>query len=564
MGQQFVIQQRQQRGHGRDRAFQWSHLCKTWLRSVSGALVTTVFFSNFPIQPGLTAPPSELDLAVGIVQRFGKQPTDQITLEATKGDRLTLRFKTGDQPQTVTATTVKMDVVMQPLAEPSVQEWVVLSTHRSFESAEYSAEQWKAQGLEVEVAQPDRWQVWAKRDVYNTPLLRRFLVQSLQAQGNQTVYIDTQVQAQLPKASWVVNGYRYSRDELEITAGNRLIQVKTGKENPTNRLYAGSLRLQPNSYGTYTLVNQVPLETYLRGVVPHEIGVGAPQPAVEAQAILARTYALRNLRRFAIDNYELCADTQCQVYWGLTGTDPKADQAIADTRNLVLTYQNELVDALYSSTTGGVTAAFGDVWNGAARPYLQAVVDSVGNVWDLSRKSLADETNFRAFIKQRQGFNEEGWRMFRWQVDSNLSEMTEELQKYLKSKQHPLAGFKTIQQVQVTQRSPAGRVLQLSVKTDQGIVELSKDDILNAFYAPNSTLFYLDPVYGADKTLKGYRFVGGGLGHGVGLSQTGSYRLGELGWSNQRILNFYYPGTQVQPISQAITFWQGQSKLVSQ
>jgi len=66
----------------------------------------------------------------------------------------------------------------------------------------------------------------------------------------------------------------------------------------TGRLYAGRMRLQPNAHGTYTLVNEVPLETYLRGVVPHEIGASAPYVAVEAQAIIARTHALRNLRRF--------------------------------------------------------------------------------------------------------------------------------------------------------------------------------------------------------------------------------------------------------------------------
>jgi SpoIID/LytB domain protein len=102
-------------------------------------------------------------------------------------------------------------------------------------------------------------------------------------------------------------------------------------------------------------------------------------------------------------------------------------------------------------------------------------------------------------------------------------------------------------------------VQKMVVQTDLGAVELEKDDILNAFYAPNSTLFYLDPIYAANKVLKGYAFVGGGLGHGVGLSQTGSYRLGRLGWTSQQILSFYYPGTQIQPISQALTFWRAPS-----
>lgn len=489
-------------------------------------------------------------LKIGIVQRFGSQPTDRLTLEAIPGDRLTLKFKTQNQLETLTIPTVQLEVKSQPLAQPRIEERVVLGTYRSFESAEANAVSWRNQGIEVEVAQPERWQVWAKRSRYNNLLLRRLLLYSLQLKGIDTAYIDHKVLPQTPQASWIVNGSRYNRNILTITANRNLIQVN-------KKTYAGSLRLQPNAYGNYTLVNQVPLETYLRGVVPHEIGPGAPISAIQAQAIIARTYVLRNLRRFAIDDYELCADTQCQVYQGLAGTDPDVDRAITATTAQVLTHQNELVDALYSSATGGVTAPFQDVWEGAARPYLKAVIDAAPNqVWDLSRRSLADEQNFRAFIKLRQGFNEASWRQFRWQIQSPLPEMNKHLQTYLQNQKHSLADFKTIQQVQVSQRSPAGRVLKVTVQTDQGQVELTKDDILRAFEAPNSLLFYLEPLYLGDGTLKGYAFIGGGLGHGVGLSQTGSYHLADLGWSAARILRFYYPGTQIEPLSKPLVFWR--------
>lgn len=131
---------------------------------------------------------------------------------------------------------------------------------------------------------------------------------------------------------------------------------------------------------------------------------------------------------------------------------------------------------------------------------------------------------------------------------------------------------------------------KLSITTDRGIVELEKDEILQALYAPNSTLFYVDPVYEQSvgqaeaqpplaqttpktlkptapqpqktaKVLQGFAFAGGGLGHGVGMSQTGAYRLGELGWSNSRILSFYYPGTQLQPLTSAIVFWKEPERL---
>lgn len=525
-------------------------------QSLSGLLLSIGLLSGYLAATG-RAVAQEPQLQVGIVQRFGTQPTDRITLEAPAGDRLTLRFESNGKPETVTSNTVKLDVVMQPLPQPRIDERLVLGTYRSFESAEDQANSWRSQGIPVEVVQPQRWQVWAKRDVYNSPVVRRLLLKSMQDQGNQTAFLDTRTVTQQPRSSFIVNGYRYTRDYLEVSAGQGVIQVKAGKqENPTLRQYAGSLRLQPNTFGTYTLVNQVPVETYLRGVVPHEIGTWTTPAVLEVQAILARTYALRNLRRFAIDGYQLCADTQCQVYNGLTGADPRTDRAIAATRGLVLTYQNELVDAVYSSATGGVTAPFNDVWNGPARPYLRAVIDSVSNQWDLARQPLSDEQTFRRFISQKKGFNEEKDDMFRWREETALLDLNRQVRDYLGTKRHPLANFKMIQRLDVTERSPAGRILKLTVTTDAGPIVLEKDNILNTFEAPSSTLFYLEPVFGENRTLAGYAFVGGGFGHGVGLSQTGSYHLGDLGWTSDRILNFYFPGTQLQPFNGAITLWR--------
>ena len=500
----------------------------------------------------------DIELQVGVVQRFGTQPTDVVTLQAQPGDRLTLKILQADgKPQTLTTNSATLKVLMQPLPKSQVQERVVLSTHRSFESAEDSANRWRSQGIPVEIAQPKRWQVWAKRDVYTTPLLRRLLLQSLQVKGIQTAFVDSRILKQQPKAALLVNGKSYLKDNVQISAGRGVVQVQTElKDDRNKRLYAGSLRLQPNTYGTYTLVNQVPLEAYLRGVVPHEIGTTTTSSVLQVQAILARTYALRNLRRFAVDNYQICADTQCQVYFGLGGVNSATDAAIAATRGKVLTYQNELVDAVYSASTGGVTASFNDVWEGPDRPYLVTRVDAVANQWDLSRQPLTNEQTARQFLKQTKGFNEADQKWFRWQYTSSLTELNKDLHEYLKTLNSPLANFKSITQLKVVQRSPAGRVQKLRVTTDLGAIDLEKDNILIAFYAPASLFFYLDPLLDAQKKLTGYAFSGGGLGHGVGLSQTGSYHLGKLGWSSDRILSFYYPGTQLQPINKSLVLWR--------
>ncbi|MGA9382034.1 MAG: SpoIID/LytB domain-containing protein, partial [Phormidium sp.] len=511
--------------------------------------------------PGLTQQrgvKDDVELQVGIVQRFGEDPKDLMTLEATEGDRLTLRFLAGNmKPSTLAVDKIQLGIAMQPLPQPILEERVVLSNHPNFETAEDAANNWRSKGIQVEIAQPtNRWQVWAKRDVYSTPLVRRLLLQTIQAQGVPTVYIDTKVVDRIPKVFWAVNGLGYNRQNVEISAGKNLVRVNSGKTERSARLYYGSLKVQPNSYGNYTLINQVPLEIYLRGVVPYEIGGGAPKAAVEAQAIIARTYALRNLRRFAVDGYELCADVHCQVYFGLQGATANTDRAIAATRGLVLTYNNELVDALYSSTTGGITAGFNDVWNGADRPYLKTVLDSTKNVWDLSRYSLANEQNVRRFLSLKQGFNEEQEQLFRWRYESKLLDITKQLQKYLESKKHPLANLQSIQKMEVTERAESGRILKMNVHTDRGIVELHKEEVRSAFKPPRSSFFYLEPLKNQNQALIGYAFVGAGFGHGVGLSQTGASQLARLGWSSQQILNFYYPGAKLEQLNKSIIFWQ--------
>ncbi len=535
----------------------------------------------------VNAQPLNPRIKVSIKQRFGRQPTDKLTIQALPGDQLTLQFTTGKALQTLTTGKVEFTITPIPLKRPRWEERVVLSIHRSFETAETKANELKALGIPVEIAQPKQWQVWAKRDQYPTAADRILLLDTLKQQGYKNAFLHRRQVQKKPQLSFITNGFQYKRSIVSITSRKQQFQV--GEE-----LHYGSLRFQPNTYGTYTLVNKVPTETYLRGVVPYEIGFNAPTTAIEAQAIIARTYALRNLRRFNIDGYELCADTQCQVYKGIAKTDPIVDQAIQSTTGQVLTHNNELVDALYSSTTGGVTAAFQEVWEGAPRPYLTAKIDALPQgIWDLNTRSLADESNLKAFLNLKQGFNEASWRTFRWETETPIAKLNEYLRQFLRQSKHPLANFKTIQKLEVVERSHGGRVQRLQVTTDLGALELAKDDILRGFEAPMSLLFYVEPRYqdvkpqssptaesgqsnpGAiastqqtqsspkptppdkpQKILKGYAFIGGGFGHGVGLSQTGSYHLSHLGWSATQILNFYYPGTKVQPLNDTIVFWR--------
>ena len=506
----------------------------------------------------------DIQLEIGIIQRLGAAPLlkkdpfiKKVTINSVADNDLKVSFPQQANIAPIETNQVLLKVKEASLTQPKLEEKLILSDRATFETAEDSANSWKKLGIEVEVAQPGRWQVWAKRDVYGTPLVRRWLLHSLEANGYTSPYLDSKILHQEPDITVEINGQEYDHDEVEISSSNNLVSVNTTNNTRNALTYGGALELQPNAHGDFSLVNHVPLETYLRGVVPYEIGPNAPAQAVAAQTIIARTYALRNLRRFVVDDYELCATVHCQVYKGLKGANNNTDSAIAKTAGLVLTYENELIDALYSSTTGGVTASFEDTWNGSERPYLQPVIDSPNPLWDLIKHPLDSERTFRHFIKMTKGFNETGRKgVFRWQKSRSIGNLNSDLRKYLKKTRHPLADFKTVKSMQVFKRSRSGRILTLEIETDKGKLQLHKNEIRSALQPPRSTFFYLEPLLDQQKSLKGYAFIGGGFGHGVGLSQYGSYNLANIGWSADKILAFYYPQTKIKPLDETIVFWQ--------
>lgn len=501
------------------------------------------------ILPGLGNEAFYMD--VGIVQRFGEDPEDKIVLTSPDQAALQVEFEEDGEQISLETNRLTLEIENQALDKPEIRERVVLSDHATFETAESSAKTWEERGLLVEVTQPGRWQVWAKTDIYRSPLLRRFLLASLEEEGYYLPYLHTEVLEEIPIVSFEVNGERYTVENLEVRHEGETIEVDAS--DAPRRLYPGDLQLQPNSYGNYTLVNTVEVEDYLRGVVPHEIGHNVPFEAVKAQAIIARTYALKNLHRFEADDYELCATVHCQVYWGWKETNDRSDRAIEETAKQILSHDGKLVDALYSSTTGGVTAYFNDIWDGQQRPYLKSVIDSTKPVWDLEKRPLNQEENFREFIDQKQEFNETGSRAFRWQGKSKIEDLTEDLQKYLERINHPDAEAVTeIKEMAVTARSRSGRILEMDVETNQGTITLEKTEVRSAFGPPRSTLFYLKPVTNNNGELTEYEFIGGGFGHGVGLSQIGAHHLAREGWSAKEILSFYYPETDMIPLEKVV------------
>jgi len=152
-------------------------------------------------------------------------------------------------------------------------------------------------------------------------------------------------------------------------------------ENPADFInldgnpYRGALEIFINSSGKMTVINRLNIEDYLNGVVPGEMS-GKVYPMIEAlkaQAVAARTYAVKNLGQFAQSGYDLCATPLCQVYKGVSVESDITNRAVDETEGIVATYNGELINALYTSTCGGHTENAENIFPDIKAAYMRGV-----------------------------------------------------------------------------------------------------------------------------------------------------------------------------------------------
>ena len=454
-----------------------------------------------PAPPALTAEAPQLWVA--LAAHLGQGP---LQLEAA-GDPLQLVDARG---QRHSGSRLALRWRFEPLAQPLQLERQVLGPFASFESAEQMALAWAQPGRAVVIAHPAEWEVWAEPGLA-APAGQRPRLQQLRLS-----------QQLVPELS-TPGGWRRLEGPVRIAAPGGL-RWKGGT-------YAGPFRLQADAYGGWSLVEQVPLERYLEGVLPHEIGAGAPAAALAAQAVLARTWALRNQHRFAVDGYHLCADTQCQVYSDPRQAGAGVRRAIAATRGQVLSWQRRPIHAVYHASNGGMAAGYEEAWAGTGLPYLRPAVDGPPSLVAALPLPLTEGGRLRTLLQRGDQAYGAAHPLFRWTRRFDRSQIVQALGPRA-------AAIGSLQQVQVLERGPSGRVVRLALRGSAGEVVLQRDAIRRTLRGLPSTLF--------DLTSAGpgvWRFEGGGFGHGAGLSQAGAIDLASRGWSLERILSRYYPGT---------------------
>lgn len=165
----------------------------------------------------------------------------------------------------------------------------------------------------------------------------------------------------------------FTADQLLIQPPiNSFLTVKLGGD--TERKFEGKLSVR-SSNGALFFIEELPFEDYVRGVLDAEIPYGFPPEALKAQAVLIRTYALKNYDRHAREGFNLCDLTHCQVYGGREHNYHSYEEAVKQTKGMILAFNFKPVEAMYHSTCGGHTSAFHRVFGGPMIPYLMGVED---------------------------------------------------------------------------------------------------------------------------------------------------------------------------------------------
>lgn len=307
----------------------------------------------------------------------------------------------------------------------------------------------------------------------------------------------------------------------EVASPNIAIQVDAKVKKGILKLdgvpYRGKLHINyRKNKAKLTTVNEVMLEDYLYGVVPNEMSPSWPIEALKAQAVAARTFVLHDLKKHALEGYDVCATTHCQVYRGQQKEHARTNEAVNTTQGEYLAHNGKAILSLFHAGGGGYTENSENVW-GQKEPYLRGVLD----------------------------YDKDSW-----EVKTTLGKLSSALQSRGKS----VGKIRTIklsklgkQPVQTSDRGVSGRVRTMTIEGDRGSVQVDGTAV-RSMLGLKSTLFDFDKrtFSGGDNeflTISGY-----GFGHGLGLSQRGAKAMAEKKKDYREILKHYYRETDLKKI----------------
>ena len=348
----------------------------------------------------------------------------------------------------------------------------------------------------------------------------------------------------------------------------------------TSYAYEGVLELERRGENSFSIINELPMERYLLGVVPHEMPTGFGQTALEAQAITARSYAYNQFYGNTYCGYgaHVTDTVASQVYLGYEKNET-AEAAVQATEGMcAVTETGAVAQTYFYSTSCGFGAGSEEVWSqdstfgGMGKSYLQA--QTYG---DFAAPKTEEE--WLAFWQgwERQGDDMDSpW--YRWKVYFSCGQLSEIAAKMLESTANCTVEGKTtdlgrLRGLQITKRGKGGVAMEMQMEFEKGTATVKAENAIRKVLSPTK-LTIGDPIYlqrksggsitgntilpsgffaikemrNEEGTLTGIALYGGGNGHGVGMSQYGAKKLAEEGKTSEEIIAYYFPGTRVEKV----------------
>jgi SpoIID/LytB domain protein len=365
------------------------------------------------------------------------------------------------------------------------------------------------------------------------------------------------------------------------------IGLKFHWEQKQNQRFMGSLKIIVEN-DKLTVINVVPVEQYLTSVISSEMSATSSLELLKAHAIISRSWLLAQInKRTSLSNekkyvsefisedeiikwydredhilYDVCADDHCQRYQGITKTQAhNADQAVKETGGLVLIYNDQICDARFSKSCGGITETFENVWEPTEHPYLQRLTDYKFEVEGYNTDLINEEDAVKwisnsppAFCNTADekileqvlnNYDQETSDFYRWKVEYIQGDIA----KLLKEKSE--IDFGEILDLIPIERGHSGRLIKLKIVGSKKTVTIGKELEIRKILSGShlySSAFIVDKEDIRDNVPQKFVLRGAGWGHGVGLCQIGAAVMGEKGYHFDEILTHYFSGANIKKI----------------
>jgi stage II sporulation protein D len=309
---------------------------------------------------------------------------------------------------------------------------------------------------------------------------------------------------------------REGQSRLQGNAEQNLLVLTSGG---VSRKYRGSLEFRANR-DAMTVINQLPLEQYLYGVIPGEMPSGWPEEAIKAQAVSARSYAMAQTTAgsYAGYGFDVQSNQQSQVYQGMDAENPRVSALVDGTRGQVLTCRGTVITAIFHSSSGGCTEDSEDVWQNPLE-YIKAKPDP------------ADMNDAH----------------YNWKKSMDHNQLVEQLNQ----KGYGISQVCDIEELERTSTGARVKKMAVDARDADGrpvTIEICNADAVRSALGLDSSLFVMEKEIDQQGFISNVEFKGSGWGHGLGMSQYGALGMAKEGYNYQEILKYYYNDVKIEKL----------------